>query len=197
MPFDLVFAARTLRARHRDALGFRQALLDFLFAAGCSVREQAVALEHGDAVCVRTTGPAAPNGEPALVLVAVDLDAPAPVRSLGGEIPRWSESLATLGGPDIAIGWLAALRALVASTRQRPWEAIFVRGPALGTAGYLGALLEGLPPEAQIVQLAASLPPTGPGEAVNTAATCFDMARLELVRSRNIWRFPACDHAYA
>lgn len=196
MPFDLDRATQALRQRHRDALGFRQVLLDLLFAAGCPVREQAVALEFGDAVCVRTAGPSAPNDEPPLVIVAVDLDAPspqftmpAPARSPAGMASAWPEAMHSLGGSAVAAAWLAALRSLLGSRKQRPWEAILVRGPALGMHDYLASLREGLPANAELVQLV-------PGAATG-AGPDLDLARLELVRARNIWRLPACDHAYA
>ncbi len=181
MPFDLDRAAQSIRLRHRDTMGFRQTLLDHLFAAGCPVREQAVALEFGDAVCVRTSGPAAPNDQPPLVIVAVDLDPPAPGTD-------WPAPLRSLGGPAVAVAWLAALRALLALHGQRPWQAILVRGPALGLHDYLASLRDGLPSTAELVQLV-------PG-AVGTSAADLDLARLELLRARNIWRLPACDHSY-
>jgi hypothetical protein len=190
MPFDLDRAARAVRQRHRDALGFRQVLLDLLFAAGCPVREQAVALEFGDAVCVRTAGPSAPNDERPLVIVAIDLDGPAPqFQTQGGPSSPWPESLQSLGGPAVTAGWLAALRTLLGSRKQRPWQAILVRGPALGIHDYLGSLREGMPADAEVIQLV-------PG-ASGGASADLDLARLELVRARNIWRLPACDHAYA
>ncbi|MSP91603.1 MAG: hypothetical protein EXR79_07345 [Myxococcales bacterium] len=185
MPFDLARAARLLHARHDDALGFRFALLDLLFAAGCSVREQAVALEHGDAVCVRTAGPAAPVGDAPLWLVAVDVDPPGP----GGR-GTWRDDLAGLGGPDVAVGWLAALHAVLQGHSQRPWELVFVRGPALGTAGWVQALTDAAPARADVVLLA-------PCARAGGADRDVDLARMDLRRPRNIWRFPACDHTNA
>lgn len=192
MPFDLAQAARTVRRRYSDAIGFRQTLLDLLFAAGCSVREQAVALEHGDAVFVRTSGPAAPVGGPPLVLVAVDLDPPSSLTLLPDRPAAWPVPLASLGGPAVAIGWLAALHALLHSNRQRPWEVVFVRGPALGLAADLHAMLQGLPADAEVVQIVPGLP----AGAVPGVAS-LDLVRLDLVRPRNIWRFPACDHTWS
>lgn len=189
MPFDLDRAAQAVRQRHRDAMGFRQTLLDHLFAAGCPVREQAVALEFGDAVCVRTSGPAAPNDLPPLVIVAVDLDPPA----IGS---HWPEHLQSLGGPAVAVAWLAALRALLALRGQRPWQAILVRGPALGLHDYLASLREELPSTAELVQLVPGATIGGGLPNLASHAADLDMARLELVRPRNIWRLPACDHSY-
>lgn len=187
MPFDLSRAAHTLRQRHDDAFGFRFALLDLLFAAGCHVREQAVALPWGDALVVRTAGPAAPSASKRLVVLALDLELP----GLHGGDPagRWSPGLAGLGGPAPAIAWLAVLHGLLTSHAQRPWELIFVRGPALGCADFAASLLQEDASDADVAIIApvasaaAELPPA------------LDLVRLELTRARNIWRFPACDHA--
>lgn len=182
MALDLQRAARTVNAKHRDAFGFRFALLDLLFAAGCNVREQAVALAYGDALCVRTAGPAAPSAAKRLVVFAVDLELP----SLHGGDPagRWPAALAALGGPSPVIAWLAALHALQTSPRQRPWELVFVRAPALGGPAFVRELME-VEADAEVVLL---LP------ACETPMQPWDLLRVELSRPRNIWRFPACDH---
>lgn len=182
MALDLARAARTVYAKHGDAFGFRFALLDLLFAAGCSVREQAVALERGDAICVRTAGPAAPSPQRRLVIFALDLEVPA----LHGGDPagRWPAWLAPLGGAATAMAWLAALHALQDSPQQRPWELVFVRAPALGGPAFLAELMamEG------DAELALLLP------ASDVPLQPWDLLRVELSRPRNIWRFPACDH---
>lgn len=182
MAFDLARAARTVHAKHSDAFGFRFALLDLLFAAGCNVREQAVALEGGDAICVRTAGPAAPSPAQRLVIFALDLELPA----LHGGDPAgcWPGWLAPLGGPATAMAWLAALHALQDSKQQRPWELVFVRAPALGGPAFLRDLIEMEGDAEVVVLLPASELPMQP----------WDLLRLELNRPRNIWRFPACDH---
>ena len=182
MAIDLQRAAHTVHSKHRDAFGFRFALLDLLFAAGCSVREQAVALAYGDALCVRTAGPAAPTASRRLVIFAVDLELP----GLHGGDPagRWPASLAALGGPSTAIAWLAALHALQTSPQQRPWELVFVRAPALGGPAFVGELMEFEADADVVLLLPASESPMQPS----------DLLRVELSRPRNIWRFPACDH---
>jgi hypothetical protein len=185
MDFDLTRAARSVRQRHADPVGLRHALLDVLFASGCPVREQAIALAHGDAVCVRTSGPAAPNGERPLAVVAIDLEGPRRSQAAVGRSP-WPQAWPALGGAGVAVGWLAALHTLVGGSGQRPWQALYVRGPALGTAELLASLAGELA-GAEVVQLAVG---DGPPEPL-------DFVRLELQRPRNIWRLPACDHVYA
>ena len=189
MPFDLASAARALRARHGDAMGFRQVLLDHLFAAGCGVREQAVALAFGDALCVRTSGAAQATGKPLCVL-ALDLDPPGSTRDPRQPQPHWPPHLASLGGPDVAIGWLATLRSLLSTDPQRPWQLIYVRGPALGLADYVGSLQEEVPDGAQIVQIVPSL-------AMANPLTSLDFLRLDVARAVNVWHFAACDYTYA
>jgi len=189
MPFDLAAAAHALRARHGDAMGFRQTLLDHLFAAGCGVREQAVALEFGDALCVRTSSADAAPGSP-LCVFAIDLDPLGSARDPRQPPPRWPPHLASLGGADVAIGWLATLRALLSTDPQRPWQMIYLRGPALGLADYVETVHAALPEAAHCVQLAPSV-------AVADAAVSLDLLRLDLTRSHNIWRFAACDFTYA
>lgn len=185
MPFDLPQAAVKLRNRHGDAAAFRAALLELLFAAGCGVREQALALPWGDALCLRTAGPAAAVAGPRRVVVAIDLELPSTCS--GDAAGRWPVGMQSLGGPSVAIGWLALLHACLQSPRQRPWELIYVRGPALGTAE-LVADLTALQPGADVAVLVPVA--AGPRDAL-------DMVRLELLRPRNIWRFPACDHTVA
>lgn len=185
MPFDLTRAASLLRQRHSDAFGFRFGLLDLLFAAGCHVREQAVALPWGDALVVRTSGPAAPSAQKRLVVVAIDLELP----GLHGADPqgRWPTRLQSLGGPSLGIAWLAVLHGLLSSHAQRPWELLYVRGPALGTAEFAADLLATEAADADL----AVLSPAAAGGATEDAA--LDLVRLEMARPRNIWRFPACD----
>ena len=185
MPFDLPRSIKTLPARHGDAFGFRFALLDLLFAVGCGAREQAVALQWGDALCLRTAGPPAPVAGKALVLLVVDLDLPGlHPTDPGGQ---WPAQLAGLGGPAAATVWLTALHALLSSGSQRPWELVYVRGPAAGTAEFVEGLC-GEYADAEVVLLT-------PAGTERTAD--HDWVRLELTRPRNIWRFPTCDHTAA
>jgi len=193
MPFDLARAATRLRLQHADPLAFRHALLDYLFATGCAVGEQAVALEGGDAICVRASGPSAPSLAQPIVVVVVDLDPPhlGHVAQQTGRPAHWPAELASLGGPPVAISWLSIVHALASSTSQRPWQAIYLRGPALGLGAYVQSILDGVDKEAEIVQAVPSIshelePRPGP----------WDLARVDLVRARNVWRFPACDHSY-
>lgn len=193
MPYDLAKAAARIRKRHHDSFAFRTTMLDLLFATGCSVSEQAVALDGGDAICVRASGPAAPSLKPPLIIVAVDLDPPH-LSHVAMETDRpasWPPAMASLGGPSVAVTWAAVLHALVSSTSQRPWVAIYLRGPAHGLGAYVRGILADTPADAEIVQIVPSVESQhldGPGP--------FDLARLDLVRSRNVWRFPACDHTY-
>lgn len=167
-------------------------MLDLLFAIGCPVREQALALEFGDTLSMEVVGPAAPSLEPPLVLVVVDVEPPhlASVSRAAGRAAKWAPGLASLGGAPTAVAWAATLHALASSTSQRPWRAHYVRGPAAGVASSLGMLLGEIEPEAEVIQIVPSVaesPITGP----------VDLMRLDLNRSRNVWRFPACDHSYA
>ncbi len=192
MPFDLERAAERLRSHHGGALASRHAMLDLLFATGLPVREQAMALEFGDALSIEVAGPAAPSLAPPLVLVVVDLDPPhlAQVSQAVGAPPRWAPGLASLGGPSCAVAWAACLRALVSSPSQRPWRAHYVRGPAMGLSQTLPDLLGELEPEAEVVLVVPSVD-TAPLSGAS------DLVRVDLTRSRNVWRFPACDHSYA
>ncbi len=182
MPFDLPRSLAKLRQRHADPLGLRFALLDLLFAVGCGVREQAIALPWGDALCLRTAGPPAPGDGPRLVLLALDLELPGP----DGAEPsgRWPADRSHLGGPAATLAWATALHALVGSGRQQPWELVLVRSPAMGAAEFLSALC---------VDLAAThlalLQPVSAGHVAD-----LDLVRVDLQRPRNIWRFPTCDH---
>lgn len=194
MPYDLASAAAVLRARHHDSSSFRTALLDLLFATGCAVGEQAVALGGGDAICVRASGPAAPSLKPPLVIAAVDLDPPhlAHVAAQTECAAAWPPSMSSLGGPAVAVTWATALRALVSSPSQRPWVAFYFRGPAHGLGDYVRSILADSPADAEIVQIVPSIEASQLGEPGP-----FDVVRLDLVRSRNVWRFPACDYTYA
>lgn len=194
MPFDLDQAAAGLRRRHGDDLGFRHSLLDLLFAAGCAVSEQAVALEHGDALCIRAGGPATSSLESELLVIAIDLDPPhlGGVAAAMGRPGRWPAALASLGGPGVAIAWISAVRALVSGDNNRPWRAIYLRGPALGLGAYVRGVLAEVSPRTEMVQVVPSVPADVPGDA----SPC-DLVRLDVTRARNVWRFPACDLSYA
>lgn len=194
MPFDLARAAARLRAKHGDPFAFRHAMLDLLFAVGCPVSEQAVALEHGDAICIRASGPAAPSLDGETLVVAIDLDPPhlSGVAAATGLPARWPRGLSSLGGPAVALSWMAVLRALHNSRRNRPWRALYVRGPSLGLGAWMRTLLSDVAPSTEMVQLVPSMP----ADEGENLAPC-DLLRLDLVRSRNVWRFPACEHSYA
>lgn len=215
MPFDLERASQRIRACHDDLSAFRAVSLDLLFATASAVSEAAVALEAGDALAIRASGPAAPSMQPPRVIVAIDLEPPhlASVRGPLGPA-RWPATLASLGGPDVAIAWVAALRSLVRAPSQRPWRALYVRGPAAGLASFVAAELADLEPDAEIIQIVPSILQAADGEAgagddADTAAGgdvglaalarggAMDLMTLELVRPRNVWRFPACDSTYA
>ncbi len=182
MPFDLSRSLAKLRQRHADPLGLRFALLDLLFAVGCGVREQAIALPWGDALCLRTAGPPAPADGPRQVILALDLELPGPDGA--DSSAHWPADRAHLGGPAASLAWATALHALVGSGRQQPWELVLVRSPAMGAAEFLSALC---------VDLAATnlalLQPLSSGSAAD-----LDLVRVDLQRPRNIWRFPTCDH---
>lgn len=185
MPFDLDRTLTKLQQRHADPFSMRFALLDLMFAVGCGVREQAIALPWGDALCLRTAGPPAPTDGPRLVIVALDLELPG--AHSADPAGRWPKKYANLGGPAAAMAWATALHALLSGARKTPWELVLVRSPAMGAAEFLSALCIDL----GATNLALLQP---------TAATDggdLDMVRVQLQRSRNIWRFPACDHTVA
>ncbi len=176
MPFDVSQATDRLRHLHGEALAFRRALLDVAFAAGCPVSEQAVALEHGDAVTLRMASPGAAADQPALRLAVLDLDPP-------GRAGHWSTELDSLGGPALAQTWAVALHALVRTAGARPWELLYTRGPALGVPAYVR---ERLAQTASTIQLVAC--PTQPSQC-----DPLDGVALTLRRAENLWRLPACD----
>ncbi len=176
MPFDLRQAANRLRNLHADALAFRRALLDVAFAAGCPVSEEAVALEHGDAVTLRMASPGAEPGQPRLLVAVLDLDPLGPAGT-------WPAALDSLGGPVVAQTWLLALHGLLRQGRDAPWELVYTRGPALGVPGYVR---ERWAQPAETLQLVPC--PTQPSD---TGA--LDGVALTLRRAENLWRLPACD----
>ena len=216
MPFDLERASQRIRACHDDLSAFRAVSLDLLFATASAVSEAAVALEAGDALAIRASGPAAPSMQPPRVIVAIDLDPPhlASVRGALGPA-RWPAPLASLGGPEVAIAWIAALRSLVRAPSQRPWRALYVRGPAAGLASFVAAELADLEPDAEIVQIVPSIQGSTMGDEILATAGsslaadtemglpalalggAMDLLTLDLLRPRNVWRFPACDSTYS
>ena len=194
MPFDLARVAAHLRTQHRDFVGFRHALLDVLFAAGCGVSEQAVALKHGDTLCIRASAPSSSEQETELVVVVVDLDPPHLTNvALAMDKPgHWPRALASLGGAASALAWVSVVHALSSSTVRRPWRALYFRGPALGLGRYVRSELAEMSPRVEKVQVVPSLSVA----PVDGMAAC-DLVRLDLTRARNVWRFPACSHSYA
>ena len=195
MPFDLERAAKALAHAHADVTLFRPALLDLLFATGTAVGEAAVALEVGDALAIRASGPSAPSLLPPRVVVAIDIEPPhlSSVRAALGPA-RWPAPLASLGGPDVVIAWVAALRAMAASSSLRPWRALYFRGPAAGLAAYVEAELADLEPDADVVQIVPSVTASVDEPAIAAGS---DLLTLSVTRPRNVWRFPACEHTYA
>lgn len=132
MPFDLSQAAYRLGQVHRDAVAFRRALLDLAFAGGCPVSEQAVALEHGEAVMLRMAS-VGTFDRPTLRLAVLDLDPP-------GRAAIWAPELDSLGGPTVAQTWAVAVHALLRQAVGPSWELLYARGPAFGLPAYLGDL---------------------------------------------------------
>ncbi len=174
MPFAVHQAAERLHRVHGDALAFRRALLDVAFAAGCPLSEQAVALEHGDAVTLRMAAPGA--GQPTLQLAVLDLDPP-------GRLPAWPPQLDSLGGPALVQTWLLALHTLLREAAGQPWELLYTRGPALGVPAYVRERLGPTPATVQLVPC-----PTLPSHGA-----ALDGVALTLRRAETLWRLPACD----
>ncbi len=174
MPFDLPSAANRLRHLHSDPLPFRRALLDVAFAAGCPVSEQAVALEHGDAVTLRMASSV--PGDPRLRCVVLDLDPP-------GHRTTWPATLDGLGGPVVAQTWAIALHTLVRHARELPWELIYTRGPAMGVPTYVQERLQADDPTVQVA----------PCPSQPSSPLALDGVSLTLRRAENVWRLPACD----
>lgn len=199
MPFDLERASQRISAVHGDLSAFRAVALDLLFATASAVSEAAVALEAGDALAIRASGPAAPSMQPPLVLVVIDLEPPhlASVRAALGPA-RWPVALGSLGGAAVAVAWVAALHALVRASSQRPWRLLYVRGPAAGLASLVASELAELEPGAEVAQIVPSLVDDhGAAPAPNLPEGAADLVTLDLLRPRNVWRFPACDCTYA
>lgn len=164
-----------LLAAQADPVALRLGLLDLFFAAGQGVREQAVALSSGDALCL-STAPAAPNHRDTVV---IDLQPP---QLPGQPTTTWPPGWRGLGGPAALaalVGALASAQDHAGHTRVR-----YVRVPALGAADYLAELLEPVADNLCVVQPVdtAAAPTAELWGAVATAA-----------RPRNIWRFAACD----
>jgi hypothetical protein len=172
MPFDLPQAVKRLSQLHGQPLAFRAALLDVAFAAGCPVSEQAVALEHGDAVTLRMASHSA-DGANGLQLAVLDLDPP-------GGPGTWPRALDSLGGPTLVQTWAVALHALLDVAPDQPWQLLYTRGPALGVPGYVRERT------GTAVQLAPC--PTQPSHT-----RPWDGVAVTLQRADNIWRLPACD----
>lgn len=188
MPYDLQRGADRVRAAYDEPMALRQRMLDMLFAAGCSVSEQAVSLADGEAMALQAAGPGAERDAQPRVFLAVDVEAPG-ARSL---TPRWPCHLASLGGPDIAIGWLGLVRALVEAEPKTGWHAVYVRGAAVAVDGYLRSIAARLPREAALYQLL----PRVAAAAVTTEEHGLHVLRVTLRRAKNVWRLPSCDHAY-
>lgn len=170
MPFHLQPACHQLRQTHAHALSYRRTLLDLAFTSGGTVQEQAVALEHGDALLVRVQreGHGLTRN-----FVVVDLDPP-------GRTRLWPEQLESLGGPLLAQTWGVALHALLGQ-ENLAWQLLYVRGPALGTSAYLETLNLENP-----VQLL-------PCARVPLLLPAQDLLALTLTRAENLWRLPSCD----
>lgn len=174
MPFDLHPAIARLRHLHGEPLPFRRALLDVAFAAGCPVSEQAVALEHGDAVTLRMAS--AHDAPVRTQFVVLDLEHPA-------RGARWPAHLDSLGGPNVAQTWVVALHTLLLHAQDQPWELLYTRGPAIGVPSYVRERLGQSDATVLLVPC-----PTQP-----TQATALDGVALTVRRAENVWRLPACD----
>lgn len=167
-----------LMAANTDPMALRLGLLDLCFAAGQGVREQAVALADGDALCL-TSSPADP---PARDVVVVDLVPP----QLPGQPPvTWPTGWRGLGGPPALAALVGVLAALPPD--RPPTRVRYVRVPATGANDYLPELLQNAAPELHVVQPCEQVP--------NPAAALWSL-RVTASRPRNIWRFPACDHGF-
>ncbi len=171
MPFDLDQAANRLGRVHGHAVAFRQALLDVAFASGCPMREQAVALEHGDAVTLRMA-----SRDPAMAasvtrFAILDLDPP-------GHAATWAPELDSLGGPGLAQIWAVALHTLLGQTDERPWELTYTRGPALGVSAYVRDRLDA---QASTIQLV-------PCPSVPSHGRAMDGVALTLEPTQNVSR---------
>jgi len=184
MPFDLRRLAPLIRSSHGDGLRLREALLDLLFATEFSTRERAAAFPEGDGFSLRARPSDARSGAP-VVLVAVDVEPPRRTRNDAG-FDAWPPHLSSLGGPATALGWIAAIRALHATKSAKPWEAIYVRGPAFCIGSLVEAALEAERDATPILLVPAAEAPGGDRD--------FALGRLRLTRARNVWRFPACPH---
>lgn len=170
MPFALHPACQRLRQTHGRSADFRRTLLDLAFASGAAVSEQAVALEHGDGLVVRLQ-----SGDPdaSRHFVVVDVDPP-------GRGGTWPPTLTALGGPVVAQTWAILLHALL--SQPQPWALMYVRGPALGVAAYVGDLTADSP------RIQVAPVPETPGPTV-----AMDVVSVSLQRAENVWRLPACD----
>ncbi|HAN30892.1 MAG TPA: hypothetical protein DCQ06_04790 [Myxococcales bacterium] len=192
MPFDLTNAVTRLRQVHGTGQPLRNAMLELLFTTGLPVREQAFALSHGDVLCMETCGPAAPSLEPPRVFVLVDLIPPhlASVAKILDEPAQWAAPLQSLGGPTVAAAWTATLHSLTLDESRRPWRLLYVQGPAMGTSEAMRSLIGGVESDAELIVILPSVLEDG-----LTGQT--SVIQLDLTRSRNVWRFPACHHSYA
>lgn len=192
MPFDLIAATARLSRHHAEGLEFRRTLLDIAFTAACPLREEAVSLEHGDALMLHLQSPSAGALSTARSFAVVDLEPP-------GHRAAWPETLDSLGGPLLAQTWAVALHALLASGGDLPWRLLYVRGPALGTADYLrerlgdgGAAIQ-LAPCPTVARAPAALDGVAPAALDGVALAALDGVALTLRRAENVWRLPACD----
>ena len=167
-------------------------MLDLLFTTGLPVRERAFALQHGDAVCMEASGPAAPSLEPPRVFLLVNMLPPhlSSVARVLGAPARWAPGLQSLGGPSILAAWATLLHCLANDEGRRPWRLLYVQGPAMGTSEALSTLIGPQEPDAELIVMVPSV--KAPGLTGDLS-----IVRLDLTRSRNVWRFPSCNHSYA
>jgi hypothetical protein len=162
-------------------------LLDWLFAAGQGVREQALALPGGDAVCLRSSWPLAGATRPPLQLLVLDAEPPG-LAGLPGV--AWTGLCEGLGGPDSVLAFSLLLGGLADLPRQRSVEVLWLRAPALHLAEALPLLTHQTAPGGQQVVLQ-------PGIMAHDHAQQKPLTAVvaTVQRPRNIWRFPACDQA--
>lgn len=166
--------ARLLAAQAEPA-ALRLGLLDLFFAAGQGVREQAVALSCGDALCLSTAPTARPCGD----VVVIDLQPP---QLPGQPTTTWPPGWRGLGGPAALAALVGALAHAAANAGQL--RVRYVRVPALGAADYLAELLAPVADNLCVVQ---------PVDTAMAVASQLWGVVATAARPRNIWRFAACD----
>jgi hypothetical protein len=176
-----------VRGHYPDPMRCRLMLLDWLFATGQGVREQALALPGGDAVCLRSSWPLPGSTQPSLQLLVLDAEPPALADGTGA---AWSGPCHGLGGPDSVLAFSLLLGVLADLPRQRAVEVLWLRVPALHLAEAVPLLTQQAAPGGHQVVLQTGI--VGQTVAKQQPLTAV-VATVQ--RPRNIWRFPTCDQA--